>query len=211
MTKRLAKFAFKLLSVHALMTLLTFFIMPGLFGISTNAVYLWCITAFFAAGLWLLVWYDAANAGQKDVQKDKIIARRMEQDENYVPQGEDGKLYQSWMGFVAGFLAELPALLLTVVALVSAGQLQDILTLALAIWNVPYQQVLNTLSGLQPALFLVFPVVYALVAGFGYRSGPAKQRRTETIIERGKNRKARLVREEQAKAKRQRPPRRVVR
>ena len=76
---------------------------------------------------------------------------------------------------------------------------------------MPYQQVLNTLSGLQPALFLVFPVVYALVAGFGYRSGPAKQRRTETIIERGKNRKARLVREEQAKAKRQRPPRRVVR
>ena len=153
--------------------------------------------------------YDAASTAQKDVQKDKIIRRRVEE-EQYAPKGDEGQLFQKWFGFAAGLAAQAPVLLVTIVALILTGTAQQVVELVLDFWHVPYLEALTTFAAAKPWLYLVFPVLFAAVAGFAYQTGPARQRRMETIIERNKTRKARLMREDAAKAKRQRP-RRVVR
>lgn len=195
MVKRIALFSLRLMMLNIVAFIITFF----LIGIE-NAVVQWIISALMTFVLWLFVWVDCRNRGQKDVQKDKIIRRKVEQ-EGYVPERGEGGEYVWWFGFAAGLAAQAPALLLLLASLFVNDAVRVILFAVERVWFLTYAQVMMTLEGALPALFFAFIALFSVVSGLAYLTGPAQQRKLETIIERNKARKAARVQDDKKNKK----------
>ncbi len=209
MAKRIATLAVRLLSANLLVMLVALFVMLPLTGFLKDvALYQWFITAIFAVIMLVIVWFDTTGVGQKDVQKDKFLKRKMAQ-EGYIPTPDDKIQYMGWLGFAAGFAAQSPFFVLALVAGFAgmAGSTIDaVLVPILRGWNVMYLQVFESFPNSLPWLFLLFPLIYSAVAGLGYRNGPVQQARMEVIIERNKSRKAQRVQDDKKKAQMRKKP-----
>jgi hypothetical protein len=199
MPKRIAVLAFRLLFVNVMTMLIALFVMVPLSSIWDFPAYQWFITAVFTFLMWLLVWVDSTGTGQKDVQKDKILKRKMAE-ENYVPAPGEGMHYTPWLGYAAGFAAQLPFFLVAIVACVASEPLRQILSTVLRVWNFMYLQLFMAFPGALPWMFLLLPLLFTAVAGLGYNNGPAQQTRMETIIERNKTRKSKRVQDDKKRA-----------
>ena len=208
MAKRILTMALRMLSSNVLVMLIGLFLLASLSTFLTDvAIYQWAITAVFAVLMWVILWLDTSGQGQKDVQKDKILKRRQALPD-YSPAPEDELRYFPWLGFAAGFAAQLPVVLLVLVAgfFSRDSVVYIVINVLLRSWNIMYLQVFTALEGAQPWVFLLFPVIFSLVAGLGYRTGPSQQARMEVIIERNKTRAARRVQDDKKKAQMRKKP-----
>lgn len=208
MARRIVTFALRMLSANLLVMLVALFVLLPLSSYLTNvALYQWALTAAFAVVMYVILWFDASGQGQKDVQKDKFLKRKQEQP-NYLPDPEDKPRYIPWLGFAAGFAAQSLFFLIALVdCFTGRGTVMyTVLTAILRIWNLMYLQAFAAFPGVLPWLFLLFPLLFSLVGGLGYRNGPAQQARMEVIIERNKTRKARRVQDDKKKAQMRKKP-----
>lgn len=197
MAKRLTMFSLRLMLLNFISIFVTLIL-----SLWDNTVYQWAISAFVTFLLWLFVWMDAVNIGQKDVQKDKI-ARRKLADEGKEP-AESDLTYKKWFGFAAGLLAQVPAVILLAAACFMGDQskLYGIFMPIVRAWYFTYAQLMVAFEAAMPYLAFVFPVIFAVVSGLAYLNGPNQQRRLETIIERNKSKKAKRVQDDLKNKKR---------
>lgn len=208
MAKRILTMALRMLSSNVLIMLVALFVLLPLSQYLTNVpLYQWALTGVFAVLMLVLLWFDTGNQGQKDVQKDKILKRRQEQPD-YVPSPEDKPHYTPWLGFAAGFAAQSPFFLMALVAgfLSHDSVIFATLNAILRFWNVMYLNAYVSFPNALPWLFLLFPVIFSLIGGFAYRTGPVQQARMEVIIERNKTRAARRVQDDKKKAQMRKKP-----
>jgi hypothetical protein len=215
MAKKLTMFALRL----ALLNLVSIFIMGIMITISNNSIFQWVVTALITFALMYIVWRDSENVGQRDYHCDKIINRRMAE-ENYSPQGREGSTFRKGFGFAGGFLAQAPAFILLVISgfqdrqSVSNGTNAVFYTLmpVTRAWYLTYAGVVtyadNFFTAIHaqyflPVVMFAFVALFSIVAGVAYLNGPAVDRRIETMIERNKAKKQKLVQDEwKAEAKR---------
>lgn len=200
MAKKLTMFSLRLMLLNFISIIVTL-----LLSMWNNTIYQWVVTALVTFLLWIFVWMDAVNIGQKDTQKDKI-AKRKKVEGGVAPEGKEEPAYHKWFGFAAGLLAQVPALIALIAACFMNNQSvpYNIILPILRAWYFTYSQIMVTFEGAIPYLLFLFPVLFALVAGLGYINGPAQQKRMETIIERNKARKAKRVQDD-AKNKKKGP------
>lgn len=199
MAKKLAILALRLITLN----FVSIFIV-GIVISWDNEIYRWIVNGIFTVVLFAFVWADASSTGQKDVQKDKIINRKVTE-EGYVPKGSEGKSFVKWFGFAAGILAQVPVMLLIIVALFFKDDVNIILIALARAWFMSYSQLVKSLESLVPYILFVFPVIFALVAGFGYLNGPAQQKRLEVIIARNNAKKAKRMQDEKKNKKKGKP------
>jgi hypothetical protein len=203
MAKKLTLFSLRLMLLNFISIIINL-----LLSMWSNTIYQWIITALVTFLLWLFVWMDAINIGQKDTQKDKIAKRKMAE-EGQAAEGKVEPVYLKWFGFAGGILAQAPALILLIIACFLDRQtvLYNVFLPALRAWYFSYSQILVSFEGALPYLLFLFPVLFAVVAGLGYLNGPAQQKKMETIIERNKAKKAKRVQDDaKNKKKGQRKP-----
>lgn len=197
MAKKLILFALRLLMLNVVAV----FIVAIFFMIENKIIQL-CVDALFIFALWYFAWRDSVNIGLKDAQKDKIIKRRVET-ENYVPQGNEGKLFRPWLGFIAGLISQAPTLLLVIILVIanSESPLHNILTPVINIWNYNYFYIENSIPATFPYIYAIASLLFCAVSGLAYLNGPNELKRIETVIERNKAKKPRRVQDEWAAAK----------
>lgn len=196
MTRKLLMFSLRLFFLGIVSIVISWLL---LFVID-NDVFQWAMTGFLTFVLWIFVWVDSSNIGQKDVQKDKITQRKTEQD-SCAPGVGEGREFKKWFGFAAGMTAQifgyaLAALLAFGFSLLIQQPWSSALPIGLKIWNMTYLQAFATFENLAVYLFILCPVLFSIVTGLGYLNGPAQQRRLETIIERNKAKKAKRVQDD---------------
>jgi hypothetical protein len=193
MAKKFILFSLRLL----LLNVVAVIVVAIFLGIANNIVQI-CIDALFAFVLWYFIWRDALNAGLKDAQKDKIIAKRVEA-ENYVPQGDEGRMFKPWFGFLTGLAAQTPTLILVVIlATIDPGStLYGILKPVTLFWNYNYLYIGSAMpEALFPYFYILPSLLFCLVSGLAYLNGPRELKRIETIIERNVAKGARRVQDE---------------
>lgn len=190
MAKRLLSFSLKLLFLNVVAVFIGIFVMFPVASLWKNDVFEWFVSLLFAFLWFLFIWMDSGNLAQKNIQRDKIINRKV-QEEAYVPRGDEGRFYATWHGFLAGFLSQLPALILIIVTFFIDG-----LDWIVKGWYVIFFKSYNAFENALPYLYLAYPILLACVSGVAYLNGPALQRRLETIIERNKAKKARRVQDD---------------
>jgi hypothetical protein len=190
MAKRLTMFSLRLLLLIIVADVLAAILM----GIENVAVQ-WGIDILLTLSLWVFVWMDAVSYGQKDFKKDKLIKNRVEET-GCKPEGEEGRMFKPWFGFVAGLIAQIPAFLLMLGIIFTNDSVRVILTPLLNLWNLSNIHILLSVSGFLVFAYVVPPILFAVVSGLGYMNGPAQQKRLEIIIERNKTKKARRVQDD---------------
>lgn len=193
MAKRLLSFSLRLLFLNFVALILGLIVMLPLLGIWKNDVYMWFVCLLFSFLWFLFIWLDSVGLAQKNIQRDKIIARKVAED-HYVPQGDEGKLYAPWHGFVVGLISQIPALVVIVFTFFT-GPLEWP-WLVIKGWYIIFSQSYVAFESALPFLFLIYPIVLACVSGLAYLNGPAQQRRLETIIERNTAKKAKRVQDD---------------
>ncbi len=202
MAKRLITFSFRLLFLNLVAFLLGIIVMVPLLGVWDSVWFKWFLSLLFSFLWFMFIWLDTVGFAQKNIQKDKIIARKIAE-EQYVPQGDEGKNYAPWHGFLIGLLSQIPSLIVIVISFFHG--LQEWPTLVLRGWYIIFFQSYVTFEGALPYLFLVYPIILACVSGLAYLNGSVQQRRLETIIERNKARKAKRVQDDLKNSKKHPP------
>jgi hypothetical protein len=192
MAKKFILFSLRLL----LLDVVAVIVVAIFIGISNDIVQI-CIDALFAFVLWYFVWRDALSAGLKDAQKDKIVAKRVEA-ESYVPQGDEGKMFKPWFGFMTGLVSQVPTLILVVILAVinPDSTLYGILRPVTLFWNYNYLYIEASMPALFPYFYVIPSLLFCLVSGLAYLNGPREMKRIETIIERNVAKGARRVQDE---------------
>lgn len=198
MAKRLTVLALRLMLLNLVSTIIYFITAVAW----DNAIFQLVINCILTLTLLYFVWNDSSNTGQKDIQKDKIILRKMSE-ENYVPSGNEGKMYTKWFGYMAGLLTQTPALIVIVFLcfLDTESLAYQIMIPLTRAWFITYSQIYINFESALPYLFFIFPIIFTLVSGLAYTTGPAKQKRLEVIIERNNAKKAKRVQDEKKNKK----------
>jgi hypothetical protein len=199
MAKKLILFSLRLM----LLNVVSIFVMM-LLAMFSNDIYLWVVTVFMTFVLFYFVWRDSEAAGQKSIHGDRLVQRRMAQEE-YAPSGDEGRQFRKWYGFAGGALAQSPAVVLLLIACIarSGSPVFSIVVPVARIWYFTYLS-LSTFfdTVLQPDalpyVMFLFAALFSVVAGLAYLHGPAVDKKVETIIERNKAKRPRKVQDEWA-------------
>lgn len=192
MAKKLVLFSLRLLMLNVVADI----IVAMVFYAIQNEIAQICIDAFFVLVLWYFVWRDAMNIGLKDSQKDKISNQSKAEENNDAQRRKNA--FVPWFGFAAGFISQIPTFVLAVVLvfLNQDGVLNTVLKLVINLLNFYVLYIQNSMRALFPFVFVIASVLFCVVSGLAYLSGPREMKRIETIIERNLARGARRVQDE---------------
>ncbi|MBM7581511.1 hypothetical protein JOD02_000334 [Caldicoprobacter guelmensis] len=156
----------KLLGTHAVMSLVQFIFMPGLFGIfDENEVYQWIVGLVYIAIFWLVIYADMSNRGLDDAKKDA---------------------FAPYKGFIAGLIAAVPAIVLYLLAM-GAERPHNAINLFEVIlrgWLVPYTKIFVTFEKNMPDIAIIPIAVLPVISGISYIDGLRKRKKILEALKR---------------------------
>mgnify|MGYP001063758935 CR=1 FL=1 len=160
------KLSLKLLSTHAVMSIIQFVLMLPLFGIFTdNQIYQWIIGILFIGIFWLVIYGDMSSNGLQDAKSGK---------------------YKSHKGFIAGLLCTIPGIILYIATILYEPDISNKINwfnVILRIWLSPYIKIFNSLESSMPHPALVVNMLLPIVAGISYMDGLRQQKKIRDVIE----------------------------
>lgn len=185
--------------------LMVVFLLLGVTVIYMNSSLLtWIGAILFPVGLWIFIFAEANNQGERDQTFTRTVRRRQEREPDYTLDEEDeGKIYHPAKGFVGGFLSNALGLLLALLALIPLEGLSSVIVPANRFWNSAYLVVFNLMDQAQmeilPWLYLVFFVCIGLASGLGYLVGKRYSDKMDRINQQRKKQDANAVRTAEGK------------
>ncbi|MGI6199788.1 MAG: hypothetical protein ACOYJA_03345 [Christensenellales bacterium] len=164
----------------------------------------WIGAVLFPIGLWVFIFAEANNQGERDQTFTRTVRRRQEREPGYTLDDEDqGKIYHPAKGFIAGFLSNLLGLALALLALIPADGLATVIIPANRFWNSAYLSVFNLMDQAQmeilPWLYLAFYGCIGLSAGIGYLAGKQYSDKLDRLNQQRKKQDANAVRTPEGK------------
>ena len=159
------KFSLKLLGIHAIMSVVQFFLMPSLFGIwQEQPIYQWFMGIFYIAVFWLIIYADVSHTSQNDLKRGR-----------YAPH----------KGFINGMIASIPALALYFIAMIFPSISDDFnyFAVALRIWLVPYIKIFTSFEDLMPAIAIIPILLFPIGCGLSYLDGPRRRKKILDAID----------------------------
>jgi hypothetical protein len=182
--KRTVNFAVKIFGLNAAAMIAALFLVPVYAGFwSDKAFFQWFMTSCFLLALAILIWIPAGNTGVKDYMHDEI----MEKNQNT----QEKCWFRPANGFLAGFLAQVPAVILIILCLFLPDQGRGTLpAILLEGWFFLYKRFMDTWP--QAWLWVAAGGVAfcSAVTGLAYLNGRELRLRTKVIIARNDAKRA---------------------
>ena len=170
-------FALNLLGIDLMAMLIFYLAVISLVGISEHEAWQWAVTGISTLILWGLVWMVSASRGKKDVDNDALYEKRKAINPNLMVD----KYYEGWKGFVAGIMAKTPAIILLIVHLfIKDNGITDMILRLY--FGVHFKAI--SLWGPAPLAIVSYILLFSVVCGLAYRTGPAQRQKVLTIIKR---------------------------
>ncbi|GEM_PF-6555165 len=169
--------------------ILNLLLLGRLFGLVESTLYDWGITILLSLVLYMLVWIRASQEGKAAVDADHMSLKRFERNEIPAPE----KFYFPYKGFVAGLLSKLPVIVLLVLRFATGSDAYHFpinvffgvhYSASLVTFNIAKISTgeLSVFSYLLSVLCYI--VLFSLVSGLAYMTGPAQREKVLTVIKR---------------------------
>ncbi len=152
----------------------------GLLGVfkEENLAWNWFVQ-FLALLIFVFVTYlFAGGEGKRDIMVDSANEKRAERHEGFVSEIK----YDERKGFLAGALAQAPAVILFIVW-VSTGSNQNIISILLNLFYSPFFQIKDSL-GFNFLSLIIIILLFAGTTGLSYLSAKSYRKKILTIIKR---------------------------
>lgn len=143
--------------------------------------------------------YDGLNRGAKDCKFTATMERQKEQRGYVVNAVEAQRLYQPAKGYAAGLIASIPAIVLSVLAIIFSGSDGLMLGVLTRISLGEFLGLIQYMDGILPWGYLPLALIYPAVMGTAYLFGPKMWAHQVAQMEKAKREKLRKVRRRKKK------------
>ncbi|HHT65772.1 MAG TPA: hypothetical protein GX017_06750 [Clostridiales bacterium] len=144
-----------------MVTILQLLLSGFLFGIFPDSqFYQWLIGLLNIIIFCVVIYADASSYGQNDLKRGT---------------------FRKSKGFLSGFIASIPGLILYILA-VSMPSVAWF-TVILRIWLIPFVKLIVTFEKYSPDILIVFLALFPLITGFSYLDGIRRREKVKKAIE----------------------------